>query len=50
MNETVILVLAGSAGVLLGVIFLRRPLVDGAQGAFRPNGRRFGSSAACCCE
>jgi hypothetical protein len=34
MNETVILVLAGERGCLARRVFLRRPLVDGAQGPF----------------
>ena len=32
MNEWLTLALALMAGLLLGAIFLRRPLVDGAQG------------------
>jgi hypothetical protein len=34
MNETVILVLALERGGLARRVFLRRPLVDGAQGPF----------------
>ena len=34
MNEILSLILALVAGFLLGAFFLRRPLVDGSEGAF----------------
>jgi hypothetical protein len=40
--KLLILVLAWGSGCLARCDFLRRPLVDGSQGAFRPNSRRFG--------
>ena len=49
MNETLILVLALATGVLLGAIFFGG-LWWTVQKGFRPNGRPFGSSAACCYE
>ena len=36
MNETLSLVPALVAGVVLGAMFLRRPVVDGSQGRFVP--------------
>jgi hypothetical protein len=50
MNETVILVLAGSAGVLLGACFSSAAFGGRCAGAFRRNGRRLCFLAASCCE
>jgi F1F0 ATPase subunit 2 len=50
MNETVILVLAGSAGVLLGVFFFGGLWWTVRKGPFVETAGVFVSSAACCCE
>jgi hypothetical protein len=50
MNETVILVLAGCAGVLLGAIFFGGLWWTVQKGRFVETAGVFGSSAACCCE
>ena len=48
MTETLTLVLAWVAGGALGAMFFGG-LWWTVQKALRPHGRRFGSSAACCC-